>query len=275
MIVYDAIDDWSDPALGGEWWDPAVESWFASTADAVIASAPDLVRRMADLGVTATLVPNAVNVDLFTAAGPTAGDLPTDGSPILGYHGSLYGDWFDWDALYAVADAFPEASIVVIGDDKAPHRALPSNVRFLGLRAQVELPSYVRGFDVGLLPFVTTGTTHAVSPLKVYEYLACGVPVAAPPLRALDGVPSVFTAPDLIDAVRLALDAPPVDTIGFAASESWRARIESISVATGWALPEERAERVRVETRPVTHYRRNERVVETSAGRLPDRDDPS
>jgi glycosyltransferase involved in cell wall biosynthesis len=230
---------------------------------------------MEDSGITATLVPNAVNVELFNASGPTADDLPTNGSPILGYHGSLYGDWFDWDGLAAVADAFPEASIVVIGDDKAPHRALPPNVLFLGLRAQIALPSYVRGFDVGLLPFLTTETTHAVSPLKVYEYLACGVPVAAPPLRALDAVPSVWTAPDLVDAVHQALEAPPVDTAAFAASESWRARIETISVATGWALPSEQAERVRVEMRPVTHYGRNERVVEPSAGRLPDRDDPS
>jgi glycosyltransferase involved in cell wall biosynthesis len=65
---------------------------------------------------------------------------------------------------------------------------MPPNVHFLGLKPQIDLPAYVQRFDVGLIPFKVTDTTHAVSPLKAYEYLASGVPVAAPPLRSLEGL---------------------------------------------------------------------------------------
>jgi glycosyltransferase involved in cell wall biosynthesis len=78
---------------------------------------------------------------------------------------------------------------------------MPPNVHFLGLKPQGSLPDYLARFDVGLLPFVVSPMTHAVSPLKVFEYLACGVPVAAPPLRAVVGIPGVVTAEHLVDAV--------------------------------------------------------------------------
>ncbi len=182
------IDDWSDPALGSEWYRPEVERDLITSSDRVIASAPDLVRRAAKMGAEADLIPNAVNGAIFGVEhSPRPADLPT-GETIIGYHGSLYGDWFDWEALRRVAEANPRAVVVLIGDDKSDHPTLPRNVHFLGLKAQSQLPAYVQRFDVGLIPFKIGDTTHAVSPLKAYEYLASGVPIAAPPLRALQGL---------------------------------------------------------------------------------------
>jgi len=266
--VYDVIDDWSDPALGGDWYTAETERWYLQTADHVIASAPDLVERCADLGVPAVLVPNGVNVRVFSAAGDVEGQLAEHSGPVFGYHGSLYGNWFDWASLERVARSYPEALIVIIGDDKVHRPAMPENVRFVGLMPQTDLPPWVRGFDVGLLPFVLSGTTHAVSPLKVYEYLACGVPVAAPPLRALDGIASIYVADALVDAVTAALAAEPVDVLAARRDHGWRQRIDTITSLAEFEVPPTGDEPVVILTRAVTHHERPDRVVDLTAGRI-------
>jgi len=261
-IVYDIIDDWSDPALGGDWYDTDTETWFIRTADHVTASASDLADRAARLGTPTVLVPNAVNTDVFggvTGADPPV-EFPSGDGPVFGYVGSLYGEWFDWDALRAVAVAFPAGHVVVIGDDKGGHPDMPGNVSFLGLKAQFELPPYVRRFDVGLLPFTVSDTTHAVSPLKVYEYLASSVPVAAPPLRALEGLDGVAVDDDLVTAVRRALAGPAVDGASVRDRHSWRERVETLIELTGIERATESAP-AKIVRRPAVHYGKNDRVV--------------
>ena len=258
--VYDIIDDWSDPALGGDWYDPSLERHFIGTADVVAASAPDLVGRAAEHGRDAVLVPNAVNATVF-AGEETArpADLPE--GRLIGYHGSLYGDWFDWDALAAVARRDPHATVVLIGEARRVPESLPENVVFLGIRAQQDLPAYLSRFDVGIVPFAVTPTTHAVSPLKVYEYLACGVPVAAPPLRALQGLDGVHTDPDLTKAVAAALGAPKPDPAQALRRHSWGNRLGDLFSSLGRTLVEASATPVRIEHRPARHYGRGERRI--------------
>jgi glycosyltransferase involved in cell wall biosynthesis len=258
--VYDIIDDWSDPALGGGWYDPSLERHFIGTADVVAASAPDLVGRAAEHGRDAVLVPNAVNATVF-AGEETArpADLPE--GRLIGYHGSLYGDWFDWDALAAVAWRDPQATVVLIGEARRVPESLPENVVFLGIRAQQDLPAYLSRFDVGIVPFAVTATTHAVSPLKVYEYLACGVPVAAPPLRALQGLDGVHTDPDLTKAVAAALGAPKPDPAQALLHHSWGNRLGDLFSSLGHNLVEASATPVRIEHRPARHYARGERRI--------------
>jgi hypothetical protein len=259
-LVYDVIDDWSDPALGGEWFRPEIETDLIRLADRVTASAPDLVRRVAGLGAQATLVANAVNVGIFGGElPPRPGDLP-DAGTIIGYHGSLYGDWFDWESVRRVADADARAAVVLIGDDKASRPQMPPNVLFLGLKTQADLPGYVQRFDVGLVPFRTNDTTHAVSPLKAYEYLASGVPIAAPPLRALAGLEGVHTDADLVRAVAKALSADPPDRALALKEHSWEDRVVKI---TGRKAVLVDYTPVSIVTRPAVHWAKTERLVES------------
>jgi hypothetical protein len=260
--VYDRIDDWTAPSLGGDWYSAEVELQFVAEADTVVASAPDLAAYLQTHGRgDAVLIPNAVNDSIF---GVDATEMPADlpgGAPmIIGYHGSLYGDWFDWSALAAVADAYPDATVVVIGDDKAPRPALPANVEFLGLKPQHDLPGYVQRFDVGLIPFVVNPTTHAVSPLKAYEYLASGVPVAAPPLRSLEGLEGVFTDEDLIAATGAAVAGSRPARAAALAAHSWRRRVEQLLRSCRVPEPEVAGTRAATVIRPVLHYSRRDRI---------------
>jgi glycosyltransferase involved in cell wall biosynthesis len=256
-LIYDVIDDWSDPALGGEWFNDELERVLVTRADRVMASAPDLVDRVWRLGREATLVPNAVNAEIFGVdLPPRPLDLP-EAEVIIGYHGSLYGDWFDWEALRAVAEAHPGAAVVVIGDDKAARPEMPANVHFLGLKPQSDLPAYLQRFDVGVLPFKVGDTTHAVSPLKVYEYLASGVPVAAPPLRSLEGLEGVVTG-DVADAVERALGLPKPERGPVLSAHAWEGRARQIVGQPSTIAGLE----TRLASRSVRHWARRERLAE-------------
>jgi hypothetical protein len=257
-MVYDVIDDWSGPDLGSTWYRPDIERDLIASADRVVASAPDLVQRVGAMGREADLVPNAVNPAVFGVDLPSRPiDLP-EAEVVIGYHGSLYGDWFDWEALRRVALAHHQAAVVLIGDDKAAHPVLPPNVHFLGLKPQPDLPAYVQRFDIGLVPFKLNETTHAVSPLKAYEYLASGVPIAAPPLRALEGMDGAHTDPDLVTAVGAALAAARPDRSRALREHSWEERVVRITGADS-VLVEYTP--VSVVIRPAVHYSKTARLV--------------
>lgn len=70
--------------------------------------------------------------------------------------------------------------------------ALP-NVEHIPEQPGDQIPGFVRGFSVGLVPFVVDEMTQGVTPLKMYEYMACGVPVVASPLPACVDHPGVAT----------------------------------------------------------------------------------
>lgn len=255
-LVYDLIDDWADPALGGWWYRPDVEGQIINRSDALIASTSSLVARLhGQTGRAVAEVPNAVNTRIFdhTRSWPAPADLPAGDGPLFEYHGSLYGNWLDWSAVASVADSFPEARIVMIGDEH-PHPPLPGNVRFLGLKAQVDLPAYVARADIGLIPFIVSDTTHAVSPLKVFEYMAMGKPVAATPIQPLLGLDGVYTGRDLVATVRRALAGPPPDPSKAADAHGWGERMARILAVLDMELAPARDPAVVIETRPVRHY---------------------
>jgi glycosyltransferase involved in cell wall biosynthesis len=254
-VVYDLIDDWSDRSLGAEWYRPGTEAEIVRHAHGLTASSPDLVAALARHGREARLVPNGVDDTLFSPGpGRPPLDLPVGEGPLLGYHGSLYGDWFDWESVAALAGAFPEARIVLIGDHGKGHPDMPPTVHFLGLKPQTDLAAYLAHLDAGIVPFAVTPVTHAVSPLKVFEYLACGVPVAAPPLRALDGLEGVHTDPDLAAAVTAALAAPRPDPAHAAAAHGWGGRLERLVSTVGLDLGLRTGTGPEVIRRPVIHW---------------------
>src|SRR4029079_12462458 len=89
--------------------------------------------------------------------------------------------------------------------------------------------------DVGLVPHVHSRLTAGMSPLKLYESLAAGLPVAGsdlPPMRGVD--PRVTLVPeggDLAAAVRAALAqgrAGERERLEFVAANSWRGRHERL-----------------------------------------------
>ncbi len=123
--------------------------------------------------------------------------------------------------------------MAVIGDYVGQCPDPPINLHFLGLKPQRQLPAYLAHCDVGLIPWVVNDITQATSPLKVYEYLAMRVPVVAPNLPPLTGMPGVYLARDRQDflaKIELArqLRLPEAQIAGFIRENNWRARVDRL-----------------------------------------------
>lgn len=125
------------------------------------------------------------------------GSLPR---PRFGFYGVI-DERMDLEMIAALADAHPEWSIVMVGPvvkiDPAdlPHR---HNIHYLGNKQYEELPVYLGGWDVALMPFAINDSTKFISPTKTPEYLAGARPVVSTPItdviRHYGDLESVFIA---------------------------------------------------------------------------------
>ena len=210
-------------------------------ADVVMASAPALIDEHRSERSDILYVENGVDAVAFGRPTSAPPDVPVLGRPVVGYHGMI-ARWFDFDLVGIVADELPEVEIVLVGpvDPSVRERLADleerTNVHYLGPKPSDEIAKYVQTFDVGVVPFVVDDLTRAVSPLKMYEYMAAGVPVVATPLPVCEAHPLVATSGDPQTFVRLIVDAlghsgesQLVDALYEAAHEaSWSNRIAPV-----------------------------------------------
>ena len=70
--------------------------------------------------------------------------------------------------------------VVKIDPASLPQRR---NIHYLGGKTYEELPHYIAGWDVALLPFARNAATRFISPTKTPEYLAAGKPVVSTSIR--------------------------------------------------------------------------------------------
>jgi glycosyltransferase involved in cell wall biosynthesis len=123
--------------------------------------------------------------------------------PIIGFSGSI-GKWIDVELLIQVSRRYEEVSIVIIGlNEKNPniHKLQHlENVHFLGMKSRKEVPQYISGFDVCLMPFNRTEVGKGLLPLKMFEYLALGKPVVAISSGVLEQFEEVLYLADDNDA---------------------------------------------------------------------------
>ena len=119
------------------------------------------------------------------------------------FTGAISAIKLDMALLTELARSRPDWSLALVGPVGLgdPHTdvgalAAEPNVHLLGKRAYEELPGVLRGADAGLIPYVRSELTASIFPMKVYEYLAAGLPVVATPLPALEGVADVAVAAD-------------------------------------------------------------------------------
>jgi UDP-galactopyranose mutase len=166
------------------------EAALMRRADVVFTGGHSLYEAKRDLHPNIHPLPSSVDVAHFARARvPRSEGEPADQAPIPGPRLGFFGvvdERMDIDLLAAVADARPHWQIVMLGPvvkiDPAnlPRRA---NVHWLGMKKYDELPAYLAGWDVALLPFARNASTRFISPTKTPEYLAAGKPVVSTSIR--------------------------------------------------------------------------------------------
>lgn len=245
-IVYDLLDDLSiydadEIGYPEERRVRAHHPHVMAAADVVIVSNPLLAERHRAERADLLLVQNGVDPAIFGTGVARPADLPDPdpARPTIGYHGAV-AHWFDFDLITAVARRAPDWRFVLVGpvDERVRREAdllaaLP-NVELMGERPSDAMPGYVQGFDVGAIWFQITEMTQGVTPLKMYEYLAAGVPCVSTPLPACVEEPAVATAADpdtFVARLREALAASGdlnlmVERRKAAEAHSWQARLE-------------------------------------------------
>jgi len=188
LLVYDCLDAVTAYRPGQPDVE-AAEAALARRADVVLATSRELETRMRRWSTRTVLVPNAADYDHFSRP-VAAADLPAElrglPRPVIGYVGEVAG-WFDTGLVRRLALRHPDWSIVLVGPVTAEARYALSdaNIHLLGRRPYSELPRYLAGFDCCLIPFRASPLTAAVSPVKLYEYLAAGKPVVSTPLPSV------------------------------------------------------------------------------------------
>jgi UDP-galactopyranose mutase len=132
--------------------------------------------------------PSSVDVQHFGKARSLGCD-PPDQSPIarprLGFFGVI-DERMDLGLLDGVAASRPDWQLVMVGPIvKIDPAVLPraANIHYLGPKSYQELPTYIAGWDVALLPFARNEATRYISPTKTPEYLAAGKPVVSTSIR--------------------------------------------------------------------------------------------
>jgi GT2 family glycosyltransferase/glycosyltransferase involved in cell wall biosynthesis len=221
-LVYDCMDhhggfeDNADEILSGE-------NQLIRKADLLIVTSQWLYDELSPSARSIAMVRNAAEYTHF-ASRPAKVFADTEGRRVIGYYGAI-AEWFDVDLLRKIARDNPDALVLMVGRDTAGVAEAVSdvkNIRFVGEVAYAELPYWLYGFDVCLLPFKVIPLTLATNPVKVYEYLSAGKPVVSvdlPELSQFEGLVRLAESHEgFLHEVKLALAEP----IGDASLESPR-----------------------------------------------------
>jgi teichuronic acid biosynthesis glycosyltransferase TuaH len=235
-VTFYAYDDLAaSPRLRRLW--PAFEQAYRRVRErgtAVAAVSPAILEKIQPTGPTA-VVPNAVDPVEWAAPGPAPGWFAALPAPRLLYVGSLESR-VDVEALARAARAYPAGSIALVGPMLEPvhfeRLQREPNVHLRPPARRDEVVALVAAADACLIPHHDSALTESMSPLKLYEYLAGGAPVAASDLRPIRDIsPRVAIDGDLVRAIAAALEigrATDAERLRFAQENSWRARQEKI-----------------------------------------------
>ncbi len=238
-VTYYAWDDWAAAEPRRRWWPAYAEAFtrLRETQRRVVAVSADIISRIAPTGAH-TVVPNGIDPSEWQRLAPPPAWFALLPVPRLLYVGSLQSR-IDIRQLSGLAASIPEGSITLVGPLLDPGHFAPlrelANVHIHPQVPRAEIPGLIAHADVGLIPHVRSPLTEAMSPLKLYEYLAGGRPVAAVDLPGIAGVSDrvVLVPPggDIVSGVgrALALGREPENKrLAFVAQNSWERRFDAL-----------------------------------------------
>lgn len=243
VTVYDAMDELSKfrfapPRLLD------LEQELIDRADLVFTGGSSLYEAKKDRHDSVHLFPSSVDRSHFEQAREALAD-PGDQAgiphPRLGFFGVI-DERFDTELLDKAAEMRPDWSFVMVGpvvkisDDDLPKRP---NIHYLGSKKYEQLPAYLSGWDVALMPFAMNESTQFISPTKTPEYLAGGKPVVSTPVKDvvrhyghLEGVGIAGTAEEFVEQCERMLKLEP--------GGDWLGEADLLLSATSWSTTQAR-----------------------------------
>ncbi|NMG21120.1 UDP-galactopyranose mutase [Brasilonema bromeliae] len=237
-VVYDCMDELSafknaPPALKNN------ETELFHRADLVFTGGQSLYESKVNQHPNVYAFPSSVDVAHF-AQGRTLKEEPADQvnipHPRLGFFGVI-DERMDIELLAGIADARPDWHLVMIGPVvKIDPASLPQreNIHYLGGKDYQDLPAYLAGWDLAMLPFARNESTRFISPTKTPEYLAAGKPVVSTSIRDVvrpyGNLKLVRIADTVSEFVAAAEMAMQEDT----AVSGWLSRVDAFLEQISW-----------------------------------------
>ena len=277
LVIYYCIDDLASSSAAARKIRQS-ETRLFQEADLVFVTSEKLRQRAAQQNAQVAVFPFGVDFERFARVHQGADESPRDvralPRPVVGYVGGVH-QWVDQPLLEHAARSLPEISFVFVGPCQTNVSSLARypNVHLLGARPHETVPGYIKGFDLGLIPYELTEYTANVYPTKLNEYLAMGIPVVStdlPEIRRFnadfcDVVAVAGDADGFIRKIQEALKGDSPDArrrrIDIARQNSWQARIAQMTQRMDEALLARRAARVSWEQKLRRVYRTTRRRV--------------
>jgi glycosyltransferase involved in cell wall biosynthesis/SAM-dependent methyltransferase len=165
--------------------------------------------------------------------------LTSKGKPIIGYYGAL-AEWVDLRLIRQLAFQHPEWEFLIIGKSWVDISSIQNvaNITYLGPVPYAELPALAQVFNVAIIPFKVDELTDCVSPIKLFEYCALGLPVITTPYYEVTQYQEPFirfanNAEEFSQAIQEILaegksEVTHEASLEFAQKHQWRSRIERV-----------------------------------------------
>jgi UDP-galactopyranose mutase len=234
--VYDCMDE-----LGGFLDAPtdlgACEKTLFDQADVVFTGGMSLYEAKRKQHANVHAFPSSIDVAHFASVANVTKDPADQASiphPRAGFFGVL-DERFDIMLMSEVANLQPDIQFILLGPVvKIDPAILPQgpNIHYLGAKSYAELPNYLAGWDLAMMPFALNKSTRFISPTKTLEYLAAGKPVVSTPIHdVISGygekglVTIAATAADFAEALDRALEPQ---------TENWRAAVKTKLAGGSW-----------------------------------------
>ncbi|MGI8950812.1 MAG: glycosyltransferase [Chitinophagaceae bacterium] len=187
IIIYDCMDE-----LSAFKFAPAnikaLESELMNKADIVFTGGLSLYEAKKDNHNNIFPFPSSIDKEHFLKARTNVKE-PKDQAgiefPRIGFFGVI-DERLDIELIEKVAIAKPQWQIILIGPIvKIDEATLPKqkNIHYLGSKSYQQLPEYISGWQIAIIPFALNESTRFISPTKTPEYLAAGKPVISTAIK--------------------------------------------------------------------------------------------
>jgi glycosyltransferase involved in cell wall biosynthesis len=258
LLVYHCVDDLTaSPGLPAQALAVA-EQKLVRSADLVFTTNPQLQRTRSQWNPDHTYyLPNVVDYEHFSTAraeGAIPEDLARIPFPRIGFVGALSDYKVNFELIAKVAELRTGWHWVLIGQigEGQPSTTVDMlnrpNIHLLGPRSYAQLPDYLRGIDVAVMPMRQNPYTESMFPMKFFEYLAAGKPVVSVPLPALEEFKEAAviaaSAEEFVAGIEKALQGGSelVDKgAAFARTHTWERRLDRMEALIGQRLDEIRS----------------------------------
>ncbi|MBI1826602.1 MAG: glycosyltransferase [Planctomycetes bacterium] len=219
----------------------AQENELIDRADVMVACSEPLYKAHSIRRNDILLLRHGVDFEHFAAAWKTQLPIPYEmaniARPVVGFFGLIH-HWIDVELIARVAAMRPNFSFLLLGDCKVDvsHLQRLPNVHLLGRRDYSVLPAYCARFDAAMLPFTQSAMTISINPVKMYEYLAAGLPVVSTPLPESKRFPEAIHIAETPVAFATACDAAVAigrsdakQISSRVQNDTWSTRVEQLS----------------------------------------------